>query len=284
MPRTIQRKFGAELELLNVMTHSELMQILQSAAEEQSMTTSSNENMSNWTLKYDCSCGYEITTPALKASNANFMKIYNVILGVKRELIGQNAINRRCGFHVHIGLGDFANKTEKFISLMNLFRKYENALLAIQAGSRGRVRSNNYCILLRNLNWNHFPNTHSFSTLMDSCPNWDHFHAINLRGSRNHNNLRMEVRYGSGTLRPRKIINWIEILVFLIEYVKNTEEPILYDSDKTIEDLISLVRNAETDTWLDNRRIGLSSWMTRRYQGLNESQNSENESQNNEAA
>jgi len=259
------RKFGFELEFSGsriALTRSDLFSDLREAARQQGHTASETENSQHWTLKTD-HCGYEFTSPALQATENNFQKAWDIIRKLQitchenRQIdmpAHQNVCHPSCGLHVHLEIGDL--NESQIANMINIFRTFEDSLLAIHPPSR---RNNSFVRLLssrRSTNWD-------FRALRD------HNLAVNFgRYSRTSARRQtIEIRYAGATIRPRKVINWIQILICMVEASKRVIN-FPYIPNRTFEDFKSFIRNSETETWLDARRPILTRWMDRRINQL----------------
>lgn len=265
MPENYVRKFGAEIEMnpegLGV---SEIMEHLREILGNNNLV-SQNEAARCWTVKTD-HCGLEVTTPAIQSTRENFNKFYETIRLLKNKIRGLNAINSACGLHTHIEIRDF--NVNQIKNLISNFFVYETALLELQPRSRGRGRENTFVYLLSRDSgyieeWLNNP-------VISDLPLIDHYSAVNFGRYSNSSRGRktIEIRYGAGTIRPRKMVNWIQTLLFIVEASKNSCPENL--EPKNLNDFLEFVRNTETGNWIDSRRNGLVQWMIRRKEQLDQ--------------
>lgn len=261
MPRRQSRKFGFELELNSSLPRNVLFNAVQAAASSQRMRYGTIESARIWTIKTDSSCGWELTSPALLANNTNFEKVRQFIITLKENIDNQirsNSIRRSCGLHVHFQIDDLSHEQQK--NMFNLFKNFEPHLLSLQPRSR---TGNGYCRSIQNIT---FANNHE-----NHGEIYSHFTGLNF-GRYNHRKT-IEIRYGAPSLRGRRVINWIQTLLLMIEHAKIVEEPISHTAT-TFDDFINFIRNARTQhDWLNSRKVGLSSWAIRRRNQLIEQNN-----------
>lgn len=247
------RKFGFELEFSNDRVSLSREEIRSLLARKINKTVTSSENAINWTLKND-HCGYELTSPAIKATIKNMTYVKNTIITLKEicnenrpESLAEhlNPCTPSCGMHVHFEISDF---TEAHIeNLINIFRTFEPALLQICPPSRTDNRFVYTLNQQRNFTVNGLTN-----------------HYIALNFGRYYERKTIEVRYAATTLSGSKATNWIQLLLCLVQAAKNVES-FDYQSDKTIEDLKEFIYNNITGyAWLNQRRRALVRFIDRR--------------------
>ena len=270
--RPAMRLVGAELEFgRSGPENLEQMRIIvHDIAQRQGMQCVSNEVADHWTMKTD-HCGYELTTPAFVANNENFMKVRQIVEDLRREVLYRRQVAnapRETGFHVHVDIRDL--NSDQLKNLINLFRTFEPALQDIQ---HPRRRENNWCRTLSSYFEGREGATHRerIETLSTSNINLlrDHYAAMNFgRYSEQRNGRKtIEIRYGAASVRGRKVINWMQVLTFLVEASKVVEN-YQYNTCGSLEDFCEFMMNIETGTWLDRRRRNLVTWMKRRHQQL----------------
>jgi hypothetical protein len=260
---------GIELEISNRhISREAIYQRLQPIVEAEGHIISSQEAGNCWTVKTDGSCGFEVTTPAIRATENNFEKLYRIIKSFRRSIAGTHIINRACGLHVHFSIREFNNNQIR--NLITTFRSFEDVLLSLQPASRHanyyteRIKGNNglvQCLESRNFNVANIPITS---------------HYCGLSFNRYSQRKTVEIRYGAGSIRERKVVNWAQTLLYLIEYAKRAEN-VVYIENATLDNLKSLIRETTTNSWLDRRKVGLCCWLQRRYNELNNPERSEGE-------
>jgi len=261
------RSFGFELEFSSsrvLLGMGELQARLRQVVSEQGQSITGNETSRSWTLKTD-HCGYEFTSPAMSASRRSFDKVWHVVNGLRRICNEnrpdnlprhQNVCHPSCGFHVHIGIGDLNGSQMR--NLVNIFRTYEDAILALHAPSR---RGNGFVRLLqdRNGRWECLNPGDPRNRIPSALG--DHYNALNF--GRYSQRQTIEIRYGSATLVGRKVVNWIQLLVLLVEIAKSCDN-VSYQSNQGVDELKQFITTHETGTWLDRRRRILAQWIDRR--------------------
>jgi hypothetical protein len=256
----VNRKFGIEIEISNRhISREDIQEKLEPFVVAEGHTLSHQEAGNYWTLKTDGSCGYEVTTPALASSARNFEAVHRIIHGFRRSIAGQHVIDRRCGLHVHFSIMDF--EAHQIKNLINTFRSYEDVLISLQPPSRHqnsyteRIKTNES--LVRSMS---VPN---FS--MRNMPLINHYSGLNF--NRYSQRKTIEIRYGAGSIRENKIVNWVQTLLFLVEHAKRVDNASF--QDKTLIDLKNLIESSETHSWLDQRKGAIHTWLQRRYDELN---------------
>ena len=131
------RKFGVELEYTtrNVGFNDMKRILRRSVADHNSeKRVLDTETFRAWTIKSE-HCGLEITSPAIESSARSMNLIKNVVDGIRRQTRGiGSVVNRDCGLHVHIDIGDFT--TEQIRNLCRVFYNFEGILFQILPPSR----------------------------------------------------------------------------------------------------------------------------------------------------
>jgi len=135
-------------------------------------------------------------------------------------------VTRDCGFHVHIGVGDLTDN--QIINVVSFLRVFEPLIYSMLPNSR---QSGTWSQRLE-YSLNHL------NTFKKDIPAYKRhiatkcrYYGINLASIRKHGTL--EFRYHAGTLNPEKMINWIKLLLRIVEYQKD----IFWDTDKTANPL-----------------------------------------------
>lgn len=119
------------------------------------------------------------------------------------------AIDRQCGYHLHVGVGDLSEDQRKAVA-----KAYYYSQRLWQSFVSESRRSNSYCPDLR---WT--------DTDVDNCDNFewfcdqDRYQWFNLAAWGKHQTF--EVRLHGASLNGRKINNWIIAHIRFIEYVAN---------------------------------------------------------------
>lgn len=239
MPLTDYRRFGFEIEFNHSVT--ELSQIVTDAVSNYGIHNirTYHESSNEWNLKNEHT-GSELTSPALYSSPENFIRvgeIFDYIRRISREQELSPITNRACGFHVHFEIKDFND--EEIRKLIETIQHFEPALFLIQPRSRsnsGYVRS-----------------IHSRENILEDLT--DHYDAFNFCRYSFPDRATCEFRYAASTIRRKKINNWIQLLLFLVESSKENIDLAPYESN--IIGLCSFIRNTnltKKNKWLSERR------------------------------
>ncbi|MDY0062626.1 MAG: amidoligase family protein [Myxococcota bacterium] len=162
-----------------------------------------------WNVKWDGSCGWELTSRILRGSEG-FWELFDVCaaIGPRAAALGLT-VNARTGAHVHLA---WTQDVQALRWLYDLVAHFEPALLSLVAPSRAR---NGYCKSLRaeirelrRLDtpeaWQQaFADPESRYLALNPRPLWQG------RGT-------LEVRLHSGTLEGPKILTWISLWMRLL--------------------------------------------------------------------
>lgn len=257
------RLVGAEIEFQLNISSTSLRNQIDTITKRQGWDCVSQEVNQAFTLKTD-HCGWELTTPAFSASRDNVQKLYQIVEDCRREIFFRHGVSRHpcnCGYHVHIDIRDL--NEAQLRNLVNIFWTFEPALRNLQHRSR---RTNGWAVPLQETLRNTPPEGIRNLPGHDRCPLNFHYSGVNFGryyGSRK----TMEIRYGATTVRGRRVVNWIQILMFLVEAAKQIENYQHNDCGE-LEDLYSFMNSVNTGTWLDARRHNLICWMKRRHDEL----------------
>lgn len=267
MPRVqrapAMRLVGAEIEFQLNTSRATLTRQIDTITKRQGWDCINQEVNRAWTLKTD-HCGWELTTPAFSASAENVQKVYQIMEDCRREIFFRHNVSshpRDCGFHVHIDVRDL--NTAQLRNLVNIFWTFEPALRNLQHRSR---RTNGWAIGLVETLRNCGPEGPREQPGTDGYPLNFHYSGTSF-GRYYGNRKTIEFRYGATTVRGRRVVNWIQILLFLVEASKHVENYMHNDCGE-LEDLYAFMQSIQTGTWLDARRHNLICWMKRRYQEL----------------
>ncbi len=168
------------------------------------------QNHAVWNVKWDGSCGWEVTSRVLSGAEG-FYEVIEVCRALD-EFAAQRGlrVNHRTGTHVHLGWKATARTLER---LMTLAAAFEPALYTLVAPSRAR---NRYCAPVRSVL------TRLLS--LGALARWARF----FYGARrrylavNPTNLfgrygTIEVRLHSGTLEGKKILGWVSLWMRILE-------------------------------------------------------------------
>lgn len=177
-----------------------------------------SQNGRSWVIKEDCSCGVEITTPALTWENWPQVEL------VTKALRQNNSrITESCGLHVHHEVK--ANEAQ-MRQLFILWAAYEPMFMAMVRNCRA---NNHYCMpVLREERQitEHLEKVQFLVGRMDKADSFQHFiygrdryYALNLVNW--WNTGRIEIRLHHGTLRTNDIKWWTLFTQLFIQYALN---------------------------------------------------------------
>lgn len=134
------------------------------------------------------------------------------VLDVLRTLEAKgHRVNFTCGVHVHIGWKR-EWPAEALARLVTIVAYSERGLYAI-TGSKRRERSR-YCGGVRK-----YGDDKAAKPALDR----DRYHALNLTNLANRTRETVEFRVFSGSLKPIKVLGWIQICLGLVERALNTK-------------------------------------------------------------
>jgi len=188
----VKAPFGVELEFSSRRTsYSTLLSQLQTICENRGSTLSESEGLEHWTLKHDCSCGFELTTPRLEGEDG-LNHLCLVAKDLQHENAGNSLVDRSCGMHVHIGIEDITRR--QLQNIFVAFQRLEPLTLLTVPPSRN---DNNYC--RRISDWRAYDGRLELPT--------DHSDGVNFMGWNYRGD--MEIRYGAGTCDHNKIRHWV---------------------------------------------------------------------------
>lgn len=263
------RRFGFELEFdSNRIGQSPLRESFATSLAEHDpdQCIRDREGMRTWTVKSDGSCGWEITSPALFASPKTFTTLRNVINGARRQIAGRRVIRRNCGFHVHVDINDLTKA--QIVILMRIFHSFEKCFLKLHPGSRD---GNGYChkIAGDNRNSNRMYNNFDPDDYNQSR-HYNHLfdHSTGISFSRFSERGTIEIRYGGGTIRATKIVNWIKVILYCIEISKSLEDFETLNTE-SIEDLCDFIKHNPTKLrWMERHKPRVIQWIISRARQL----------------
>lgn len=128
------------------------------------------------------------------------------------------SINKTCGLHVHTSKGDDFINRSFLMRLVKTWIAIEDVLMATQPKSR---QNNRYCgrFIRTYLNNNYDKIPASKSKILDKVSGSERYSVLNLGALRQHGTI--ECRLHSGTVEAHKILNWVDLLTAIYEYVFN---------------------------------------------------------------
>lgn len=159
--------------------------------------------------------GGEIVTPVLRGQ-AGLDKIKAVLDEVNRST--EATVDKTCGLHVHVGVSDITN--EGRASIVRTWGNLGASIDRLVAKSRryGSPEGNRFCARLE---------PHEADDIADRIyhgrmPRYpDRYKSLNVTSYVKYGTF--EVRQHQGTLNPRKISDWVKMLIALFEAVGNSE-------------------------------------------------------------
>ena len=258
-------KYGVELEFASGgASESRLYDAISSVVASE---VSRSETPNRWTLKRDCSCGWEVTSPAYEPINRGIYEIREVIRSIRERCsdYGSATTNHRCGLHIHLAT-DKRNRTklQNFIDVVWYFEPTVHDLLP-RSRHNGR-----FCLSLRRS----YPTE---APPVESLRNQVRYMGLNL----NYGRPTVEIRYGSGTTNSTKAANWLRLWLRLHQqaYTKRKPLPNSWSSrDPSIAKLVRYLGWSRSQSRIEQLGpLELSpivqntvDWLHHRYEELNE--------------
>lgn len=206
------------------------------------------EGPDTWTLKSDCSCGWEVTSPAIPFTEMGIRELSRVIRSVSHRL-PKNICTSRCGIHVHVEGNPLT--LEECHKFFNMWYNLEPAVWSLHEPNR--------------------PNASHISSLRHSYHSVNfianrHSDTVNIRGNYQTNH-RYEVRYCQSTIDADDIQFWLMTILYLTtlgEKACSLEVPLINDVEPgELQDFIWKYRSGVD--WFDAYRPDLVEWMSRRH-------------------
>lgn len=209
------RTFGVEIEFL--MEEEKLHNLPEALARKGISCRKINytkEITSYWKLVTDASVrtssvgvtGMEIVSPILKGKKGKIA--LETVCEVLNELGA--SINRTCGLHVHVGIGDL--KLTQLYDILRFYQNNEDFIDSLVSPSR---RNSNFCkrfprqlILSSSSDYNRF-----VDNLLPTRYYKVNIKNVNTRGT-------LEFRQHQGTTNYTKVANWIDFILGIVKYIK----------------------------------------------------------------
>lgn len=225
-PKTLDRHVGIELEFVSKLSNAQIVMALVAVGVEDYITVKEDGSIET-DDDSDFTYTHEVCVLAKESEFAS------VIRKIANALKGNSTINESCGMHVHIDM----RSRNPDMSYAALFEA-QPILYAMCPKSR---RTGTYSK----------PETRS-SMMTNDCDGGRYF-GINKTSYLAHRTI--EVRVHSGTLHADKIINWVNILLKIVNSVKmyhsNPDQVRLQKSLKEFKKRIKL--RGKLSTYVDQR-------------------------------
>lgn len=227
MPDAFDRTFGVEIEcfLPEGMTQQAAAQAITHRLGQPCMVESYNHNRRHhWKITTDGSLGdyargMELVSPPLLGQGGI------ELVGKACEALADlgATINKKCGFHVHVGIGP-AQAVEIARNLVKLYAAYEQPVIdALMPVSR-RGSENNYCKSLRSANLTSLARATTVQQVEQSVGMIDRFRKINFASAFSRHGT-FEFRQHSGTLESNKARKWVVICLRMVHAAANGKVP-----------------------------------------------------------
>lgn len=222
------RTFGVEIECIGTQSRDTIAQKITEAGIPCYSEGYNHLTRNHWKIVTDASVGYgrgmEIVSPILSGENG-----FDQIRKVCDVLTAEGCtVNVSCGLHVHIGAADFTLQQIKTFS--KWYIKFEDFFDLIMPKSRRGI-SNRYVGSNRAIHGAYtsedsvnraFQAIDGARTMLDLqyavCRN-NRFHKLNLMAFNVHGTV--EFRQHSGTTEAAKVINWVKLLLAMVEEGKD---------------------------------------------------------------
>lgn len=259
--------FGVEFECMmpRGVGHSQLASKLTEAGIETHFETYGHEVPSAWKIVTDGSLGdyqsgAEVVSPILLGSEGlrQVDRVCQVLLEVGCQ------VNRRCGFHVHVGCQN--RPVWFFKNLLRLYAHYEDVLDGLVTPSR-RGNTNQYCRSTKRV-----IEYHGYQTFQDAADveavgrvytgshyldgSSGRFVKLNLAAYWRHGTV--EFRHHQGTINSEKARTWIRLCLGLATAAGRNESIDLTGEVATLESLASRIGMDDVVPYWQRRRQQLS--------------------------
>jgi Putative amidoligase enzyme len=166
----------------------------------------------------DYSRGIEIVSPILKGE-ADLAKVEIVC---KALTDFGCTVNKKCGLHVHVGVGNASLRFWK--DLLSMYNLFEPVIDNMMPKSR-RASNNNFCNTMRHVSLAQIESATSFSTLLGIVNNRTYrearYYKLNMTAYARHRTV--EFRQHSGTTDANKVKHWVLICLSLVEAAKQEQ-------------------------------------------------------------
>jgi len=224
-------------------------------------------------------CGYEYRTPIMPSTPESISKIQKFFELMEKEVENNNLPKTRHLFHRNTGLHVHVDITELDIAARNNMFKiiclFEPNIYLCQPASR---TNNSWCgsirkILKRSTRTLSEINTRDFSSFKGRSNilsrNWDDSGAC-----LSDKYTTVEFRYGKATFCPEDVVNWVLLLLIIVENAKHMQKD--FQVPFTTKDNIRItaenqnafakfIRNADSSMfWLKRRRKAVARWVLKK--------------------
>lgn len=217
-------------------------------------------------------CGFEYRTPKMLTSSDNIRKIRKFLDGLQSEVgenipASQSLFFRDTGMHVHVDVTTL-NKAARN-NMFKTFFMFEHLLLKCQPICR---TNNSWC--------------NSMQTVEKIRDDHENINRLDFSRPRSANNPlsrwcsavgvclsdhypTVEVRYGRSTFKSNDVINWVLLLIMIVENAKHMPEdfkvpftPAKKISQNSKEDFLSFIENVQLEKrWMKNLRKSVARWV-----------------------
>jgi len=246
--------FGVELECIlpRGRSRDDLARLLVEAGIVVQVEHLNHNTGSHWKITTDGSLqdytrGVEVVSPALSGEEG-----YNQLRTVARVLTTMGAkVNRRCGFHVHVGARQ--RNVGFFKNLVKLYAMYERVIDTVVAPSR-RGYANTHCapVQVQESRWASATTIQEVARSIGQSGQRDgtRYKKINLNAYWQHGTV--EFRQHQGTVEVAKIENWVRFCLRLCAKASAAELP--RPNEFTLETLMTTIDASQVEREYFNGR------------------------------
>ena len=202
------RHFGMELEFdRECVSRSDIERALRLgvAAAGDTHPVSHRESFKFWSVKNDKSCGFEVSTPAMRMRVKDFDRV-SVVFGTMLEELGTCACSKRCGLHVHVEVSDVPDSY--IVNAVRTFWVFEGHIFTLFPSRE----HNPFVFELRDTF--HKPDEiNCIDINRYECGLSEHYSALSLHHYLE--NGTVELRYAAGTLDTDTLLMWPKTVLCL---------------------------------------------------------------------
>lgn len=233
--------FGIEIEFSSPVSLREMAQLIQSATGQEIRDTGyTHATVPYWKIVPDASLNAshghrttgELVSPVMRGANG-LEKVRAVIQALSDA---GAAVNRSCGFHVHIGREDRTWQLDHVKNFIKFYAKHEHLIDAIMPTSR-KASNNSFCrstLAASGFAGQYVANEASEALRieainrlidrLDAAPDINRMASAVQQGRYCKLNLTpfvdrgtIEVRHHSGTVNADKVVNWVRFLLAMMD-------------------------------------------------------------------